>query len=162
MRGPLPCSSSDFVMGFTVYASCYLRTGSEQGPAALTAVRSLHRNSLWIPSAEPILGDFDKLTMLEPRKGFDKIAWLFSKVQFALNPPLAEAIFIWKVRRVARRFQDAAYIHLRDDGGEIGDASRIHTSDIFRRVLLGVLTAPIWALSWAFSYVRYLRRRRRR
>src|SRR5579871_909195 len=98
-------------MGFTVYAHCYLRTGSERAPAALEALRSLHARSLWIPSADPILGGFEKLILLEPRKGFDKAAWLFSKVQFALNPPLAEAIFIWRFRGVARRFQDVAYIH---------------------------------------------------
>ena len=161
-RNHSTCSPSDLVMGFTVYASCYLKTGSEQGPAALAALRSLHRNSLWVPSADPILGDFDELTMLEPRRGFDEVAWLFSKVQFALNPPLAEAIFIWKFRHVARRFQDVAYIHLRDDSGDIGDASRIHTSDLFRRVLLGVFTAPIWALFWAISYGGSLRRPRKR
>src|SRR5581483_4799628 len=161
-RNHSTCSPSDLVMGFTVYASCYLKTGSEQGPAALAALRSLHRNSLWVPSADPILGDFDELTVLEPRSGFDEVAWLLSKVQFALNPPLAEAIFIWKFRHVARRFQDVAYIHLRDDSGDIGDASRIHTSDLFRRVLLGVFTAPIWALFWAISYGGSLRRPRKR
>jgi len=149
-------------MGFTVYASCYLRTGLEPESAAPTAIRSLYQSSLWIPSADPILGNFDDLTLLEPRKGFAKTAWLFSKVQFALNPPLAEAIFIWKFRRVARRFPDAVYIHLSDDGGEIGDASRVQTSNLFQRILLGLLTAPIWALVWTLSYVRYLRRRPKR
>lgn len=149
-------------MGFTVYASCYLKPGSEQGPAAVTALRSLHQKSLWVPSAEPIYGDFDKLTLLDPRKGFDRVAWMLSKVQFALNPPLAEAIFIWKFRRVARRFRGIVYIYLSDDAGEIGDASRVHMVDMLGRVLLGALTAPIWAFSWTLSYATHLRRRRKR
>ena len=141
-------------MGFTVYASCYVRKNSQRAPAAIEAIRRLKEKSLLVPGADPIFVNVDSLTILEPVPDFEKAAWLFSKVQFALNPPLAEVIFIAKLRRVARSFGADVYVHLNDDGGDIGDASRIHLWDILIRAVVGVLSAPIWL----FIYLGRLRR----
>jgi hypothetical protein len=144
---PGPSTSPlDGVMGFTVYASCYVKRESTRAPAALQAIRRLARRSLFIPGAEPIFGNFEKLEILEPVAGFDKAAWLFSKVQFALNPPLAELIFIARLRSIARRFGGDVYVQLNDDGGIIGDAQRIHLLDLLGRATVGLLTSPVWLI----------------
>ena len=133
-------------MGFTVYASCHVRKNSGSASAAVDAMRQLDHKSLLVPGADPIYARFEDLSVVEAVAGFDKAAWLFSKVQFALNPPLAQLIFILRLRRIARRFGDDVYVRLNDDGGDIGDARRVHLSDILGRAAIGVITAPIWLL----------------
>ena len=132
------------IMGFTVYASCYVRKNSQRAPAAIEGIRRLKDKSLLVPGADPIFVNVDSLTILEPVPDFEKAAWLFSKVQFALNPPLAEAIFITRLCRLARQFGDDVHVHLSDDGGDIGDAKGIHVLGILMRVLFAILQTPIW------------------
>ena len=139
-------SPLDGVMGYTVYASCYVKRESARAPAVIRAIRRLERRSLFIPGADPIFGNFEKLDILKPVAGFDKAAWLFSKVQFALNPPLAELVFITRLRGIARRFGGDLYVHLNDDGGDIGDARRVHLLDLLGRAVVGVLSSPLWLI----------------
>jgi hypothetical protein len=133
-------------MGFTVYASCYVKRRSPRATSPIEAIRQLEHKSLFIPGAERIFGNFEKLDILEPVTGFDKAAWLFSKVQFALNPPIAELVFITRLRALARRFGQDVYVHLNDDGGSIGDARKLHIVDLLSRAAMGVLTSPVWLI----------------
>jgi len=141
-------------VGFTVYASCYVKRQSPRAPAALTALRQLERKSLFIPGADRIFGNFEDLGILEPVAGFDKAAWLFSKVSFALNPPIAEVVFMTRLRGLARRFGDDVYVHLNDDGGDIGEARRLHVLDLLVRAGVGILTSPIWLVVFVRGLLR--------
>jgi hypothetical protein len=141
-------------MGFTVYASCYVKKNSERAPAAIDALRKLKRKSLFVPGADPIFVKLDELSILEPIPQFEKAAWLFSKVQFAVHPPLAEAIFITRISGLARKFGDDVHIHLNDDGGDIGDANEIGVLDNFARVFFAVLQTPIWLVFFVLRLFR--------
>ena len=144
--GPSTSPLDGVTMGFTVYASCYVKRQSARTASAIEAIRQLEHKSLFIPGAEPIFGNFEKLDILEPVPGFDKAAWLFSKVQFALNPPIAELVFITRLRNLARRFSQDVYVHLNDDGGSIGDARKLHVLDLLGRAAIGIVTSPVWLM----------------
>jgi hypothetical protein len=136
-------------MGYTVYAHCYVRRGSERSREFLAAIESLSDASLFVPHAEPISVKLDGLeTLLEPIPRFERVAWCFSKISYALNPRFAEAVFILRMKRLARRFQSDCHIYLKDDGSEFGEISGLSDAKIASLFMLAILESPIWLLIW--------------
>jgi len=135
-------------VGFTVYAACYIEADSSRSEEVIADLRQMHGVSLLIPRAETITVDTDRLTHLEQIPKHRRIAWLYSKVSFSLNPYLAEAVFILKLANLARRLGPGVLVILSDDGGLIGDARKLSFFRIAVRCFYGMIQTPLWLVLW--------------
>jgi hypothetical protein len=136
-------------MGYTVYADWYVRQSSARRAELVRAVSGLAEASLFVLHAEPITVKLDGLNdLLEPVPRFERLAWCNSKISYAINPRLAEVVFIIRMKRLAKRFASDCLVHIKDDGEDFGEVRNISSSRLGFLFMAALVESPLWLVMW--------------
>jgi hypothetical protein len=139
-------------MGRGVYGRCYVREGVEP-EAILPTVLGVRGKSLFVPMTEHVgvLTD-DLLSFVPPLDGYKPVAVCRSKISVSVNPRLAIAVFVLRLKSLSKKLGPDVRIVVDDEVDEPADLHDVTSLQLATLFALAVIEAPLHLVFWLLRY----------
>lgn len=135
-------------MGRGVYGRCYAPEGSDVS-GVLEAVRTVEGKSLFAPMTEAISVLTEQLATFVPAiSGYQPVAVCRAKISVSINPRLAIAVFVVRMKSLSRLAGPNVRIVVDDESGDVAALEDVTNAQIASMFALSVIEAPLHLVFW--------------